>query len=153
MTKMFSQSSPSEARLPGIPFLSLLVASSVTFSKLIKISGPQFNPLKIRHNNSTPTAYEGSLARDQIAGLHHSHPTPQPQQREIWAASVTYTTAYSNAGSLTHWARPGIKPASSWILFVFVSHWATTGTPQISFNSAMFSTFLSILPHYVNSLV
>ena len=31
-----------------------------------------------------------------------------------------YTTAHGNAGSLTHWARPGIKPASSWILVRFV---------------------------------
>ena len=32
-----------------------------------------------------------------------------------------HTTAHGNAGSLTHWASPGIKPASSWILFRFVS--------------------------------
>ena len=35
-------------------------------------------------------------------------PTPQPQQRQIWTASATYSTAHSNAGSLTHWARPEI---------------------------------------------
>ena len=29
-------------------------------------------------------------------------PTPQPQQRGVWAASVTYTTAHDNDGSLTH---------------------------------------------------
>ena len=28
---------------------------------------------------------------------------------------LAYTTAHSNAGSLTHWARSGIKPASVWI--------------------------------------
>ena len=38
---------------------------------------------------------------------------PQPQQCQIWAASVTYNTAHSNAGSLTHWVRPGIKPATT----------------------------------------
>ena len=27
---------------------------------------------------------------------------PQPQQRQIWASSVTYTAANGNAGSLTH---------------------------------------------------
>ena len=31
-----------------------------------------------------------------------------------WISSVTYTTAQGNAGSLTHWARPGIKPETSW---------------------------------------
>ena len=48
-------------------------------------------------------------------------PTRQPQQRGIWAASAIYTTAQSNTGSLTHWARPGIKPASSWMLVRFIS--------------------------------
>ena len=52
-----------------------------------------------------------------------------PQQHQIRAASVTYTTAHSNAGSLTHWMRPGIKPASSQILVGFLSYWATIGTP------------------------
>ena len=46
---------------------------------------------------------------------------PQPQQCQIWAPSVTYTRAHSNAGSLTHWVRPGIKPAPSWILVGFTS--------------------------------
>ena len=35
--------------------------------------------------------------------------------------SATYTTAHSNTGSLAHWARPGIEPASSWIVIRFVS--------------------------------
>ena len=43
--------------------------------------------------------------------------------------SVTYTTTHSNAGSLTDWTRPGIKPASSWILLAkFRFHWAVMGT-------------------------
>ena len=48
-------------------------------------------------------------------------PTPQPQQCQIRAASATYTTSHSNARSLTHLARPGIKPATSWFLVGFVS--------------------------------
>ena len=48
---------------------------------------------------ATPKGSGGSLARGRIgataAALHHSH---------------------SNARSLTHWRRPGIEPASSWIL-------------------------------------
>ena len=39
-----------------------------------------------------------------------------PQQHSIWAMSATYTTDHGNVGSLTHWTRPGIKPASSWML-------------------------------------
>ena len=51
----------------------------------------------------------------------------------IWAESATYTTAHGNAGSLTHWARPGIEPKTSWFLVEFVNHWATTGTPSMNF--------------------
>ena len=34
---------------------------------------------------------------------------------------MTYTTAHHNARSLTHGARPGIEPKSSWILVGFLS--------------------------------
>jgi len=34
---------------------------------------------------------------------------------------------------LTHGARPGIEPASSWILVGFINHWAITGTPSYKF--------------------
>ena len=37
----------------------------------------------------------------------------QPWKHQIQAAPETYATAYSNSGSLTHWARPGIEPTSS----------------------------------------
>ena len=60
-------------------------------------------------------------------------PTPEPQQRGIWATSVTYTPAQGNARSLTHWARPGIKPITSWFLVGFVNHWATRRTPSVLF--------------------
>ena len=46
-----------------------------------------------------------------------------------WDEPVTYTLAYGNARSLTHWARPGIEPASSWIVVRFITCWATSGTP------------------------
>ena len=40
-------------------------------------------------------------------------PAPQPQQHQIQAPSANYAAAYGNTGSLTHWVRPGIEPASS----------------------------------------
>ena len=43
--------------------------------------------------------------------------------------SATYTTAQGNVRSLTQWARPVIKPVPSWILVLFITHWATTRTP------------------------
>ena len=38
-----------------------------------------------------------------------------------------------NPRSLTHWAKPGLEPASSWILVGFLTRWATMGTPSLSF--------------------
>ena len=43
------------------------------------------------------------------------------QPRQIGALSRTYTTAHGNARSLTHRVRPGIEPASSWILVRLVN--------------------------------
>ena len=48
-------------------------------------------------------------------------PQLQPQQCQSWAMSATYTIAHGNAGSLTHWVRPAIEPAFSWILVGFIS--------------------------------
>ena len=48
-------------------------------------------------------------------------PTPQPEQRQIQATSATYTAAHSDTGSLTHCARPGIEPTTSWFLVGFIS--------------------------------
>ena len=55
---------------------------------------------------------------------------PQPSQHQIWAVSVTYTTAHGSARSLTHWERPGIEPTTSWFLVGFVNHCTMTRTPQ-----------------------
>ena len=42
--------------------------------------------------------------------------TPQTQQHQIQATSVTYGTACSNARPVTNRARAGIEPTSSWTL-------------------------------------
>ena len=74
---------------------------------------------------------------------------PQSQQCQTWATSATYTKGHPYAGSLTHWARSGIKPSTSWALVEFVNHWATRGTPSlpIYFKSSshllLFSAFTS----------
>ena len=64
---------------------------------------------------ATPAAYGSAQARGGIgaaaAGLHYSH-----SSIGIWATFVTYTSAYGNTRSLTHWERPGIEPTSSWTL-------------------------------------
>ena len=43
------------------------------------------------------------------------------QQCQIRATSVTFTTVHGNTESSTHWAEPGIKPVSLWILAGFVT--------------------------------
>ena len=68
-----------------------------------------------------PVAYESSQARGRIGAVADSLHTPQPQPHRIWAVSAICTTAHRNAGSLTHWGRPGIEPTSSWILVRFIS--------------------------------
>ena len=65
-------------------------------------------------------------------------PTPEPQQHGIQALSATYTTAHGNAGSPSHWARPGIEPSTSCFLVGFINHCAMTGTPAIVFLNVHF---------------
>ena len=67
-----------------------------------------------------PMAYGSSQARGWIGAITTSLCHSQ-QQHQFWATSVTYTKAHDNARCLTHWTRPGIKPASLWLLVRFVS--------------------------------
>ena len=69
-------------------------------------------------------------------------PMPESQQCRIQAASATYTTAHGNAGSLTHWARAGTEPSTSWFLVGIVNHCATTGTPVLSFFNCVILTII-----------
>ena len=78
---------------------------------------------------AAPAAYGGSQARGPIrptaAGLHHSH-------------SHNRSEAHGNARSLTHWARPGNEPATSWFLVEFIS----TEPPWELLSSSFLSSFL-----------
>ena len=69
---------------------------------------------------AAPTTYGSSQAGGRIgavaASLCHSH-----SNTGSGASSVTCTTVHGTAGSLTHWARPRIQPASSWILVGFLT--------------------------------
>ena len=70
---------------------------------------------------------------------------PVPQLHRIQAVSLTYTTAHSNAGSLTHWVRTGIKPTTSWVLEGFVTAESQRGTPMPSFWLGFFFLLLSYM--------
>ena len=68
-------------------------------------------------------AYGSSQARGKITAVATAN--------GIRSLSVTYTTARGNGGSLTHQARPGIEPTSSWIQIGFITaelrhelHWS-----------------------------
>ena len=70
---------------------------------------------------AAPEICGNSQARGQIGaiatGLHHSRSNtgPEPHLRP------TPELIYGNTGVLTYWARPGIKPTSSWILVGFLT--------------------------------
>ena len=73
-------------------------------------------------------ACRGFQARGQIgavaASLQHSHSNTRSKP-------VNYTIPCSNTRSLTHWVRPGIEPASSWILVGFISTVSPQGNSEI----------------------
>ena len=100
-----------------------------------------------------PMAYGGSQARGLIITVA-CWPTPQPQQCQSWAASATYTTAHGNDGSLTHWVRPGIEPATSWFLVGFVStapqwkRWFSHTCTHIHFHTGYHRTLSRFLCDY-----
>ena len=48
-------------------------------------------------------------------------PMPQPHNARSKPRLWPTPQVHGNAGPLTHWARPGIKPVSSWILVRFIS--------------------------------
>ena len=88
---------------------------------------------------AAPAAYGGSQARGPIGAL-----AAQPQQRQIWAASTTYTTAHTNSGSPTHWARARIEPTSSWILVGFISAVPQQELPNLCINVTDFLCFVIV---------
>ena len=94
---------------------SLLLKNGCLIFGLFVSCYPSFSPTAHAHSylfifvfffllRAALLAYGRSQARGQIgasaSGLHYSH---------------------SKARSLTHWVKPGIKPASSWILVGFVT--------------------------------
>ena len=89
---------------------------------------------------TAPAAYGSSQPRGPIraaaTGLHqHSNVGSKPS---LWPSSQFMET---NTKTLTPWARPGIKPASSWILVRFFTCRVTTGTPSICFYTKSISLF------------
>ena len=99
---------------------------------------------------AAPAAYGGSQAPYGVQWSCSHRPRPEPQQLGIRAASAIYTTAHGNAGSLTHWARAGTEPATSWFLVGFVNHFATTWTPSLNFLKAHLNSLSQSSPEIMS---
>ena len=83
-----------------------------------------------------PTANGSFQARGQIGA------ESQPQQCWIQATSTAYTTGHGNARSLTHWARLGIEPMSSWILVGLLSMSHNRNSCLVHFQTLALITWL-----------
>ena len=95
-------------------------------------------------------AYGVSQARDQIvaaaAGLCYSHGNIRSEPY-LWSM----LQLAEMLDPLTHWVRPGMEPASSWILYGFLTHWASVGTPEGLFLSCEVWCGSAILLHQAAS--
>ena len=58
--------------------------------------------------------------------------------------SVSYTTAHSNAGSSTHWARPRIESTCLWILVGFVTTGPWQELPRLCQFNDFFDDYISL---------
>ena len=74
-------------------------------------------------SRATPEAYGGSQARDLI-GAVATNLCQEPRD-----PSRVYDLHHSSRQPLTHWARPGIEPPTSWFLVRIINHWAMRETP------------------------
>ena len=88
-------------------------------------------------------AYGSSQARGRIgstaASPHHSHSNARSESHPTPQLTATCCTARS----LTHWARPGIEPVSTWVLVGFV-----TAEPQWGFLDFFFFFLGNVLVSY-----
>ena len=78
---------------------------------------------------AAPAAHGGSQARGLIGPVvpAYTTATATPDPSHIFNLHHSSWQRWS----LIYWARPGIEPATSWLLVWFVNPWATTGTPTI----------------------
>ena len=92
--------------------------SSRSFTLLVWKEDISFHFLFFYLFRAAPETYGYSQARGWTeavaAGLCHSHAKSDPDPSHV------YDLCHSNTRSLPHWVRPGIKPASSWILVGFI---------------------------------
>ena len=83
------------------------------------------------------------LIRAVASSLRHSHSNARSKPR--------LPPAHSNAGSSTHWARPGIKPATSWFLVGFVSAAPRRELPILTYLNDYFPIVISSILYLLTS--
>ena len=93
---------------------------------------------------ATLVACGSSQARGRIGAVATSlHPGHSKARSEPHL--LTYTTAHGNAGSLTHWVRPGIKSETLCLLVRFVSAEPWRELQQWFYWTALLGTTLCML--------
>ena len=79
-----------------------------------------FRAVSMAYGSSQARGLTGATASSQC----HSHSSARSEPH-LQPTSQLMAMPWN----LTHWARPRIEPASSWILIGFVNHWAMKGIP------------------------
>ena len=74
-------------------------------------------------------------------------PTPEPQQHPIQASVFDLHHSSGKSRMLNPLSKARIKPATSWFLVGFVNYWATTGTPDVFFETV---TTVKIMDIYLS---
>ena len=98
--------------VPDFPQIQMWESSKQSILEIYIFIYLLFRAIPVANGNSQAKCPIGTAA----VSLHHgqSNAISKPH-------FVIYTTAHGNAGSLTHWTSPGIKPKSSWILSFLLS--------------------------------
>ena len=109
-------------------FLNVLVESINEWRKCaLETDIRQENALSYLPNNRDHDRKDvlGFVCWLVFLGLHPQHMELPRLGAEVESSPVAYATATATQNCLMHWARPGIKPASSWTLVGFLTSWAT----------------------------
>ena len=102
------------------------------------LSSPTFLVLHLRHREVPRLGVKLELQVPAYATT---------KQNQIWASSAAYTAACGNTEFLIYWARPGIKPAFSWTLVRFLTHWATDCCTGFTTDINSYIVFQALLFH------
>ena len=99
--------------------------------------------------------FMATLVEDSGLGVElelQLRPMPQPRQHWIQATFSAYSAACSNPESLTHWTRPGSKPASSWRQCQILNPLSHNGNSWNFFFSFIFYLFYFLMI-FISSII